>query len=126
MAVRTVVVGEKKLYVAGGLILDQQFIASLVAASKIYACCSTATSRPSFRPPTCSIQSGPIAAATLLRPLVERVEHQRREVFETISRGASAETFHALPLPGRENDVLGVLLIGSSRAGHWWRWRRPC
>ena len=31
------------------------------------------------------------------------------------SDAASAETFHAMPLPGRNNELLGVLLVGSSR-----------
>jgi nitrogen fixation/metabolism regulation signal transduction histidine kinase len=43
------------------------------------------------------------------------VEKQGSDGLRTIGRGASAETFHALPLKGRENDVLGVLLIGSTR-----------
>jgi two-component system, NtrC family, nitrogen regulation sensor histidine kinase NtrY len=32
-----------------------------------------------------------------------------------IGSGEAAETFHALPLAGYQNDLLGVLLIGSSR-----------
>ena len=53
--------------------------------------------------------------------------------------GAEAETFHALPLPGYENNLLGVLLIGSSRRdlveleaslrcapASWWRPAASC
>jgi nitrogen fixation/metabolism regulation signal transduction histidine kinase len=40
---------------------------------------------------------------------------QKREVIQTLGQGEEAETFHALPLTGYEDNVLGVLLIGSSR-----------
>jgi nitrogen fixation/metabolism regulation signal transduction histidine kinase len=36
-------------------------------------------------------------------------------VTQTIGQGADAETFHALPLTGYEENLPGVLLIGSSR-----------
>jgi nitrogen fixation/metabolism regulation signal transduction histidine kinase len=37
------------------------------------------------------------------------------ETIEWSTDPASAETFHALPLLGRNNDLLGVLLVGSAR-----------
>ena len=59
--------------------------------------------------------AGPAGEAVQLRPLVEQVEKQKREALGTIGSGAEAETFHALPLKGADDEVLGVLLIGNSR-----------
>ncbi len=138
VAVRTVSVGDMKLYVAGGRKLDQEFIGSLVAPKgmRVLLYRNLAPDRnpgqdhnpapdrnpapdhnpaPAFSPSDLIDTSGPVAAAVQLRPLVEQVEKQRRDALGTIGTGASAETFHALPLKGSDNDVLGVLLIGNSR-----------
>jgi signal transduction histidine kinase len=114
MAVRTVVAGEMKLYVAGGRALDREFIASLVAPEGMRVLLYRNLA-PGFAPSELIDAGGPVASSSLLRPLVEQVETQRREAVGTIGHGASAETFHALPLAGRDNDVLGVLLVGNSR-----------
>jgi nitrogen fixation/metabolism regulation signal transduction histidine kinase len=50
-----------------------------------------------------------------LRPLIERVKSLKREVTELIGSGAAAETIHAFPRTGLDNDLLGVLLVASSR-----------
>ena len=113
MAVRTVVAGDMKLYVAGGRALDREFIASLVAPQGMRVLLYRNLA-PGFAPSELIDAGGPVASSSLLRPLVEQVETQRREAFGTIGHGASAETFHALPLQGRDNDVLGVLLVGNS------------
>ena len=114
LAVRTVVAGDMKLYVAGGRVLDREFIASLVAPQGMRVLLYRNLT-PVFSPADLIDGNGPADSAALLRPLVEQVEKQGRDVLDTIGTGASAETFHALPLKGAENDVLGVLLIGNSR-----------
>jgi len=114
MAVRTATAGDMKLYVAGGRILDREFIASLVAPEGMRVLLYRNLA-PAFSPADLIDSQGPIASAVLLRPLVEQVEKQANEAVLTIGRGLSAETFHALPLKGSANDVLGVLLVGNSR-----------
>ena len=50
--------------------------------------------------------------------MIDQVRKQPQTVVQTIdwsSDAGSAETFHAMPLIGRNNDVLGVLLVGSSQ-----------
>src|SRR5258707_10021366 len=52
------------------------------------------------------------------RPLIEQVQKSPQPAVRTINwtaDAASAETFHAMPLPGRNDELLGVLLVGSSR-----------
>jgi signal transduction histidine kinase len=114
VAVGTVDYEDRKLYVAGGRTLDREFMASLVPPEGmrvlLYRNLDAA-----FSPAELIDASGPVAGAAALRPLVEQVEKQRREAVRTVGSGAAAETFHALPLNGYENNLLGVLLIGSSR-----------
>ena len=114
VAVRSLAIGDMKLYVAGGRVLDSEFIASLAPPQGMRVLLYRNLA-PAFSPAELIDENGPVASAILLRPLVEQVENRRSEAFGAIGRGASAETFHALPLKGSENDVLGVLLIGNSR-----------
>jgi signal transduction histidine kinase len=114
VAVRTVAYEDRKLYIAGGRKLDREFIASLVPPEGMRVLLYRNLA-PVFSPAELIGASGPVASSALLRPLVEQVEKQRREVLGTLGKGAAAETFHALPLNGYQNNLLGVLLIGSSR-----------
>jgi two-component system, NtrC family, nitrogen regulation sensor histidine kinase NtrY len=62
--------------------------------------------------------AGPVHYTAALMPLIERVRKMRAEVVRTVNWGsdaASAETFHALPLFGAGDRLLGILLVGSSR-----------
>jgi two-component system nitrogen regulation sensor histidine kinase NtrY len=50
--------------------------------------------------------------------LIEQVERQRRETTALVhwsSNPADDETIHAIPLNGQANQLLGILLVGSSR-----------
>ena len=50
--------------------------------------------------------------------MIEQIRKQPQGLVQTInwrSDDASAETFHAMPLIGRNNELPGVLLVGSSR-----------
>jgi len=80
MAVRTVVAGDMKLYVAGGRVLDREFIASLVAPQGMRVLLYRNLA-PGFAPAELIDAGGPVASSSLLRPLVEQVETQRKEAF---------------------------------------------
>jgi len=57
--------------------------------------------------------------AQRLAPLIQKVVHENSAATSEIqwtADAASAETFHAIPLGGRDKRPLAVLLIGSSRA----------
>ena len=53
--------------------------------------------------------------AAQLRPLIEQVRSDVREPPASSAPAPAAENFHAVPLPGLGDSVLGVLLMGSSR-----------
>jgi signal transduction histidine kinase len=118
-AVRTQSVGERNLYVIGGRRLDQNFLASLVLPSGTRALLYR-NLEANFVPTALADASGPVPQADLLQPLIEQVQKQStpQTLIKTIdwtSDPASSETFHAMPLTGRNGEVLGALLLGSSR-----------
>jgi len=118
-AVRTVSVGEKKLYIIGGQRLDKEFLASLVLPAGMRALLYR-NLEPVFVPSALTDGSGEVRQADRFAPLIEQVRRSggSREVQQTIAwsaESADAETFHAIPLTGRQNELLGILLVGSSR-----------
>ncbi|MGD0872663.1 MAG: ATP-binding protein [Bryobacteraceae bacterium] len=114
VAVGTASAGDRKLYVAGGRLLDREFLSTLVmpAGMRVLLYRNLA---PEFSPSELIGAPGPAPGAARLKSLIEQVARERRDVTATVGRGAEAETFHALPLTGYESGLLGVLLIGSSR-----------
>jgi two-component system, NtrC family, nitrogen regulation sensor histidine kinase NtrY len=117
-AVRAVSGGnDKNLYIIGGRRLDQNFLASLVLPSGMRALLYR-NLEPGFTAASLSDTTGAIDQPERLQPLIEQIQRVPQPIVRTIDWSAdpaSAETFHALPLMGRNNELLGVLLIGSSR-----------
>jgi two-component system nitrogen regulation sensor histidine kinase NtrY len=117
LAVSTVHVGDKGLYVVGGERLGKEFIASLQLPVGMRALLYTNLA-PSFSAEELTDAAGPVAQAEKFAPLIEQVRQQPHEVTTLIhwsSKPADDETFHALPLLGRQSELLGVLLVGSAR-----------
>jgi nitrogen fixation/metabolism regulation signal transduction histidine kinase len=118
-AVRTQTVGDRNLYVVGGRRLDQNFLASLVLPSGMRALLYR-NLEPGFVPTALTDAAGAVPQADLLQPFLEQVQKQpdAQSLVRTInwsSDPAASETFHAMPLNGRNGELLGVLLLGSSR-----------
>jgi two-component system, NtrC family, nitrogen regulation sensor histidine kinase NtrY len=114
VAVGTASVGDRGLYVVGGRQLDREFLSTLVLPTGMRVLLYR-NLEPRFTPSELIDATGPVADPALLRPLIEQVQRDRRESFRIVGSGAAAESFYAAPLPGLEHDVLGVLLISSSR-----------
>jgi two-component system nitrogen regulation sensor histidine kinase NtrY len=117
LAVSIVRVSEKSMFVVGGVRLGKEFLASLALPAGTRALLYRNLD-PNFSPDELTDVNGPVTAAEKFAPLVERERQNPQEMFATIqwSRDpADAETFHALPLLGRQNELLGVLMVGSSR-----------
>jgi signal transduction histidine kinase len=118
-AVRSVSGGnDKNLYIVGGRRLDQNFLSTLVLPSGMRAFLYVNLD-PGFSP--AALLSGlkdAVEQPERLQPLIDQIRRQPQTLVQTInwnSEATSAETFHAMPLPGRNNELLGVLLVGSSR-----------
>jgi len=117
LAVRVVPIGAKKLYLMGGQQLNQTFLASLVLPEGMRALLYR-NLEPGFVATALSDLSGAVREADRYAPLILRVQQQKVPGEMTIqwtSDPASAESFHAIPLSGRNGDLLGILLLGSSR-----------
>jgi two-component system, NtrC family, nitrogen regulation sensor histidine kinase NtrY len=118
-SVRTIAGGnDKNLYIVGGRRIDQNFLSKLVLPSGMRAILYV-NLEPGFNSASL-ITSGKdgVAQPELLQPMIDLVRKQSQGTVQTVSWNSdagSAETFHAMPLPGRNNDVLGVLLVGSSQ-----------
>jgi two-component system, NtrC family, nitrogen regulation sensor histidine kinase NtrY len=119
-AIRDVSGGNDKfLYIVGGQRLDRNFLSSLALPSGMRALLYR-NLEPSFTPAALTDTKGSIDQAEKLQSLIEQIRRnpQSQNEVSTVKWGfdaASAETFHAIPLTGRNNELLGVLLVGSSR-----------
>jgi len=114
VAVGTAVEGDRKLYVVGGRELDREFLSTLVLPAGMRVLLYR-NLEARFTPAELIDAAGPAAGAGVLRPLIEQVQLEQREISRIVGSGAAAESFHAVPLPGLDNSTLGVLLIASSR-----------
>jgi signal transduction histidine kinase len=112
MAVGTASAGGRQLYVAGGQRLDREFLSSLVLPEGMRVLLYR-NLEAGFSP--AELVGGRAEDLPRVRPLIEQVQQRKREIGRTLGSGSSAETFHALPLTGYQGDLLGVLLIASSR-----------
>ena len=117
MAVATVRVGDKDLYVIGGERLGKEFLASLVLPSNMRALLYLNLD-PKFEPANLIDSAGQVNEAERFEPIIER--EQTQPVAQTAKidwtfDAASAEIFHVIPQFGRQNELLGVLLIGDSQ-----------
>jgi signal transduction histidine kinase len=107
----------KPFYIVGGRRLDKKFLESLVLPTGMRALIYS-NLEPAFIPTALIAAKGDVDQPERFAPIVEQIQKQSRPIVRTIdwSRDpADAETFHAIPLTGRNNELLGVFLVGSSR-----------
>jgi signal transduction histidine kinase len=117
MSVATVRVGDNNLYVAGGERLGKEFLASLVLPKGMRALLYLNLD-PSYQPANLLDSNGPANDAERFAPIIQKEQEQPGEQTSKISwtsDPASAEMFHALPLVGRQKELLGILLVGNSQ-----------
>lgn len=116
-AVREVSLGDKPLFVAGGRRLDKDFLSSLELPNGMRAMFYQNLGS-GFSPQFLIDASGPVRQAEGVAPMVQRMQQQSRESTTLVHWSSDAvddETITAIPLNGRDNQLLGVLLIGNSR-----------
>jgi two-component system nitrogen regulation sensor histidine kinase NtrY len=117
LSVATVRVGNKDLYILGGGRLGKDFLASLVLPSDMRALLYLNLD-PNFQATNLVDESGPVIEGERLSHIIEQEQqHPSKQAFKIdwTPDPASAEAFHALPLLGRQGEVLGVLLVASSQ-----------
>jgi two-component system nitrogen regulation sensor histidine kinase NtrY len=118
MAVANAVpVADKRVYVVGGKKLGKDFISTLALSEGMRALVYLNLDKD-FSSDGLLDANGAVQDAERFSPLVEQVRQAPKEQTAQISWSsdpASAEVFHLLPLAGRDNELLGVLLIGASQ-----------
>ncbi|HXR16839.1 MAG TPA: ATP-binding protein [Terriglobales bacterium] len=116
-AIRAVNIGEKPLFVIGGRRIDKEFLASLELPPGMRAMFYQNLGL-GFSPQFLINASGTVQKAELIAPIIQQLQQQRRETTTLVhwsSDAADDETIDAIPLAGRDNQLLGALLIGNSR-----------
>ena len=117
-AVRQVNVGDHPLYVIGGRRLDKDFLASLELPTGMRAMLYQNIGDIPFAAQFLTDASGAVPNADRLSQLIEQVERQHQEATSLVhwsSNPADDETVQAIPLAGQTKQLLGILLVGSSR-----------
>jgi signal transduction histidine kinase len=117
-AVRSVNIGDHLLYVIGGRRLDKDFLSGLELPTGMRAMLYRNVGDIPFAPQFLTDASGPIPNADRIAQLIEQVERQRQEATALVHwspNPADDETIHAIPLNGQAKELLGILLVGSSR-----------
>jgi len=107
--------GDRTLYVAGGQRLDRGFLSTLVLPAGMRVLLYR-NLEPRLSAGQLIDANGAIPQATQFLPLIGEALRAPREMTQTLGSGITSEVFHVLPLTGATNNVLGLLLIGSSRA----------
>jgi two-component system, NtrC family, nitrogen regulation sensor histidine kinase NtrY len=116
MAFRKVEIGDKALYVIGGRRLSKDFLASLELPIgmrvMLYENLGTGFSPKLLIDPSNTIRPEPVSA---LIEQVQRQQQERNAVIHWSSHPADDESMQAIPLPGVDNPVAGILLLGNRR-----------
>jgi two-component system, NtrC family, nitrogen regulation sensor histidine kinase NtrY len=117
-AVRTQPNVSKPFYAIGGRRLDENFLASLVAPAGLRTLLYLNLEQD-FSAANITASNGKVDQPEKFAPMIAQLQRKPQPLVQTIqwtNDADSAETFHALPLTGRNGEFLGALMVGSSRA----------
>ncbi len=128
-AVRATRISEHAVYVVGGQRLDRNFLSALDLPADmrvlLYQNRSDRFSADSLLDPSAAASDAGAGtrSAEKFEPLIDAVRQYDREMTGIVpwsSDQADDEVFHALPLPGagKDDPLLGILLVGNSRRSY--------
>ena len=117
-AVRAVKVSEPPIYVIGGERLDRDFLSSISLPVGMRAFLYR-NQNGVFDAQNFIVPGDILSGADKLAPIVQAAEEnggqEVRGIVHWTGDLADAESFHAIPLKGDDGNLIGVLLVGSSR-----------
>jgi two-component system, NtrC family, nitrogen regulation sensor histidine kinase NtrY len=114
IAVRQVPSGGGTIYLAGGRRLDQEFLKSLELPAGMRALLYR-NAGPDVSGKPLIDAAGEVGQTMPFEPLIARVRESRADASEAIVLPGGREVVHGIPLQGRDDAIVGVLLVGSSR-----------
>ncbi len=117
-AIRTVAAGEHRLYVIGGIRLDKSFLASLdlPAGMRVMLYENLDHGTNAFSASRLITADDSLRNPEELKSLVQEVQRDARESGAIIHWNSDDdEMVNGFPLSGENNQMLGILLVGSSR-----------
>ncbi|HEY7351162.1 MAG TPA: ATP-binding protein [Terriglobales bacterium] len=113
-AIGAINTADRQLYILGGVRLDKTFLSRLEPPARmtvaLYENFGTSTFSPDHL-----ISSGPIENAADFASTIQSVQNQHRESAAIVHTSAGDQTLNAFPLTGGNNQLLGVLVVASSR-----------
>jgi len=115
--VRALPVAEKNLYIIGAKKMDRRLLASLVLPAGMRALLYRNLD-PNFSAAQLIDSNDTLQNPERFESLINQVRKQPQPLVKTVDwtgDAVDAETFHSIPLIGRNSEVLGALLVGSSR-----------
>jgi len=115
LAVRMVNVGEKKLYIAGGRRLDSDLLQTVAVPAGMQVLLYR-NLQDTFAPEALTDSAGPAEQPERFSSVITSLQRQpRADEYDVSTTGVSgAERFTALPLTGRNNELLAAVLVGST------------
>src|SRR5437867_3846721 len=121
-AVCSIPAGERKLYMIGGLRLDKSFLAGLdlPAGMSVMLYEHLDHANDSFVPGHLISGGDGIHDSSRFSPLIQHVLRDGREWSEIVPGAFAADDqlVNAIPLMGEDNQLLGILLVGSSQRAY--------
>jgi two-component system, NtrC family, nitrogen regulation sensor histidine kinase NtrY len=117
-AIRVMRAGDRKLFVIGGVRLDRTFLSTLElpAEMRVMVYQNLDHGSAQFSPSGLITVGDSVPDPQRLAPLINKVQGEPRDTSAIIHwNSGSDETVNAFPLFGEKNQVLGVLLVASSR-----------
>lgn len=114
--VRVLTTADHKLYIIGGVRLDASFLSSLELPAGMRVMLYENLAGKDVSGKQLITAGGSIDDSQQLAPLIARVQHDSRDTSAVIRwKSGPEESVDAFPLLGEKNQLLGVLLVGSSR-----------
>jgi two-component system, NtrC family, nitrogen regulation sensor histidine kinase NtrY len=114
-AIRVMTAVGRRLYIIGGIRLDKSFLATLEPPAGTSVMLYENLGTTDFSPDHLISAANVPPDLQQLAPIIQRVQRDHRESGAMIHGNSSDETVNAFPLTGENNEVLGVLLVTSSR-----------
>ncbi len=117
LAVRSVTVGEKTLYLIGGLRFDREFLRAVALPAGTRALLYSHFNS-TYTPESLASADGQVDQPERFAEIVQAAERSSAPSQQTIqwtADRASTENFVAIPLAGRQNEALGVVFFGSTQ-----------